>query len=144
MCHPIDLKHIQIVDTIKDYQEAIKLASRPLLLEGYIEESYINAMLEAVQTYGPYIVIQDEFAMPHANPQSGVNKTGLSLLVVRSGIDLLGQNVKVFLVLAPKTKDALTEVLTFLSDFLMNKENIRTIYNAKSVESIQSLLEESW
>jgi mannitol/fructose-specific phosphotransferase system IIA component (Ntr-type) len=144
MNHTLAVDHIQIVESLKNYKEAIKLASTPLLKSGYINDSYIEAMIKAIDTFGPYIVLQDEFAMPHALPEDGVNKTGTSLLVVKEGVDLLGHTIKVFLVLAPKTKDALSTMLTSLADFLMYKQNIINLYNAKSVESIQNLLEESW
>ena len=144
MNHPLPLDHIQLVDSIKDYKEAINLAATPLLNDGFISVSYIDAMLEAIEKFGPYIVLQEAFAMPHALPEDGVKKTGVSLLVVRQGVDLLGHTIKVFLVLAPKTRDALNTMLTNLAEFLMNKQNIINLYNAKSVKSIQKLLEESW
>ncbi|MGM0435788.1 MAG: PTS sugar transporter subunit IIA [Bacillota bacterium] len=136
------IDHVQMVDALSDYKEAINLAATPLLNDGSIAPSYVDAMLEAIEKFGPYIVLQDEFAMPHALPENGVHETGTSLLVVREGVDLLGHTIKVMLVLAPKTRDALNNVLTNLSEFLMNKQNIKDLYNAKSVESIQKLLEE--
>ena len=140
----IDSDHIQIVDGVNNYKEAINLASKPLLKREYIASTYVEAMIQAIEKYGPYIVLQDEFAMPHASPAEGVHKTGLALLIVRNGVDLLGHNVKVFLVLAPETKDALNAILTEFAEFLMNKQNVKNLYNAKDVESIQNLLEESW
>ena len=75
MKHSIKLRHLVIVDTLEHYQNAIKRAASPHLKDGYIKLSNLQAMLDAVDWYGPYIAIQDEFTMPHALLKHRVLKT---------------------------------------------------------------------
>lgn len=67
---------------VKDWQEAIDVGGNILLKNGYIEKEYINAMKDAVKTLGPYIVIAPGIAMPHARPEMGVKKVGMSLITL--------------------------------------------------------------
>ncbi|MFW5913873.1 MAG: PTS sugar transporter subunit IIA [Bacillota bacterium] len=144
MVKSIKPEHMQIVESQESYEEAIRLASKPLLEDGYITEDYIDDMLQALKDYGPYIVLADEFAMPHARPSESVKKTGLSLLVVKDGVDLLDNHVKLFIVLAAKNSTDHTDVLGSLAEFLMEKKNIQDVINSDSVEDIQKILNERW
>ncbi|MGL5563534.1 MAG: PTS sugar transporter subunit IIA [Tannerellaceae bacterium] len=58
-------------------------------------------MINSILTHGPYIVLKDRFALPHASGGSGVNRLSMSLLVVEEEVDLLGKPVNVFMVSAP-------------------------------------------
>ncbi|MFP4078278.1 MAG: PTS sugar transporter subunit IIA [Candidatus Izemoplasmataceae bacterium] len=144
MVKSIRPEHMQIVDTQASYEDAIRLASKPLLEDGYITEQYIDDMLQAIKDYGPYIVLADDFAMPHARPSEAVKKTGLSLLVVKDGVDLMDNHVKLFIVLAAKNSTDHTDVLGSLAEFLMEKTNIQDVIKSDSVEAIQKILNERW
>ncbi len=140
----IKKKHMQIVDSSESYEKAIALAAKPLVDEGYITENYINQMLESIEKFGTYIVLADEFALPHARPSEAVKKTSMSLLVVKEGVDLKGHDVKLFIVLAAKDSTTHTEVLQSLASFLMEKQNIKDVINAENVDDIESILEKRW
>lgn len=144
MENTIKPEHMQIVETQESYQDAIRLAAKPLLDDGYITEQYIEDMLQALKDYGPYIVLADEFAMPHARPSEAVKQTGLSLLVVKNGVDLMDNHVKLFIVLAAKDNNDHTEMLGSLAEFLMEKQNIKDVVSSDSVDSIQTILNERW
>jgi PTS system ascorbate-specific IIA component len=49
-----------------NWEEAIKVSSKGLLELGFIEESYVDSMIDSVKEFGPYIVIAPNIAMPHA------------------------------------------------------------------------------
>ena len=54
------------------WEEAIRLTAQPLLTKGKIKESYIQAMIDKVKEYGPFINIGEYLALPHARPEEGV------------------------------------------------------------------------
>lgn len=137
-------EHMKIVESQDSYEDAVRLAAKPLLDDGYITEQYIDDMLQALKDYGPYIVLADEFAMPHARPSEAVKETGLSLLVVKNGVDLMDNHVKLFIVLAAKDNNDHTEMLGSLAEFLMEKQNIKDVVSSDSVDSIQKILNERW
>ncbi|ELK47878.1 BglG family transcription antiterminator [Halobacillus sp. BAB-2008] len=79
---PID--HIQVVEYVDSWEKALSIASEPLIRHGFIKQSYVEAMRQQVRD--PYIIIAPHVAIPHAAPEDGVARTGMSLLVVRSGV----------------------------------------------------------
>ena len=130
---------IQYTQEVADWKEAIQLAAQPLLKEGVIEESYIEAMINAVNTHGPYMVLADYFALPHAQGTSGVNRLGMSFLNVEKEVDLLGKPVKTFLVLASTDNTEHMEALIGLSELLMEEENLK-IFTSGTKEEVLALL----
>lgn len=82
----LQAENIKLVNETMTWRQAIREASKPLLKKRIIKEKYIQAMIELLEDYGPYIVLQNKVAIAHANPQSGANAMGLSLLINTSDI----------------------------------------------------------
>jgi len=137
-------RHMQIAKNAKNHEEAIALAAKPLLEDGYITKDYIDEMIQAIEEHGPYIVLADEFALPHARPGESVKKTGLSLLVLKEPVDLKGNPVRLFVVLAAKDSSSHNEVLKALAEFLMEKKNIQDVIACENTEEIKKILDERW
>lgn len=144
MVEAIPKSRIQIVDALDNYQDAIRTAAQPLLKEGFIESPYIQAMLDSLETHGPYIVLAEHFALPHARPSEAVKQTGLSLLLVREAVDVKSNPVHVFIVLAAKDDHAHIQVLGGLAEFLMEPKNIQDIIAAQSLDAVHAVLQERW
>ena len=132
------MRSIQAVDSVKNWQEAVKLASQPLLEQRMIEQNYIDNMIKAVYEHGPYMVLCDGFALMHAKPGEGVNHAGMSLLVVREAVDFEGRFVKIFLILATTDYTSHLDSLKDIIEILMNKEHFETILTA-DVDSIKHI-----
>ena len=77
---------IQILDEPMEWQQAIHKASEPLLHRAIIKKSYVQAMIDLLYDYGPYIVLANGVAIAHANPEQGANALGLSLLINKQSI----------------------------------------------------------
>ncbi|MCC5890227.1 MAG: PTS sugar transporter subunit IIA [Alkalibacterium sp.] len=129
------------VDSVESWQEGIRLASRPLLEKGVIEESYVEAMITSVNENGPYIVLKDYFALPHAKAGEGVNEVGMALLTLNEPVDLAGNPVKVFLVLAAVDSSAHLEALSEISELLIDDESYETILSG-DLNDINKLITE--
>lgn len=128
------------VDRVYNWEEAIKVASESLLEDGIIEEKYIQAMINSVHENGPYIVLKDFFALPHAKAGEGVNKQGMSLLTLDEEVDLKGNPVKVFMILAAVDSNSHLEALSDLSSLLMDDE-IYEVFISGNLEKINEILE---
>lgn len=114
--------NMQHVKSVNEWEEAIKLAAKPLLEKKIIETVYIDNMIQSVKDNGPYIVLKDYFALPHAKAGEGVNEVGMSLLTLEDPVDLEGNPVKIFLVLAAVDSSTHLEALSELSELLMDDE----------------------
>lgn len=129
------------VDSVDSWEEGIRLAARPLLEKGVIEETYIEAMIESVNKNGPYIVLKDYFALPHAKAGEGVNEVGMALLTLKEPVDLAGNPVKVLLVLAAVDSSAHLEALSEVSELLMDDESYETFLSG-DLNEINKLITE--
>ncbi|EGT4625900.1 transcription antiterminator [Clostridioides difficile] len=125
----INAERVNIIKNVRDWKEAIKIASKPLLEDNSIEELYIENMIKSVEKYGPYIVLADRFALPHASSKEGVNKLAMSLLIVEDEVDLLGKPVNIFMVLAAVDNTTHIRALASLSEMMYEEENVKLIIN---------------
>lgn len=134
-------EHMQSVESVSNWEEAIRRASQPLLQKGIIEESYIENMIQSVHDNGPYIVLNDYFALPHAKAGEGVNEVGLSLLIVQEPVDVKGKPVKLFLVLAAIDSISHLEALSEISELFMDEE-VFNIFLSGKLDKIENILAE--
>ncbi|MDN3017945.1 BglG family transcription antiterminator [Paenibacillus sp. BSR1-1] len=135
----LDSEKINTVGQVSDWMEAIKLAALPLLDLEYINMNYVEKMIDNVLKLGPYIVISEQFALPHAAPADGVKKTGMSMLFLEKPVDLMGESVRIFVVLASWDNEQHLKALGQLTKLL--KESRKEMLSAKSKEQILKLLE---
>lgn len=62
------------------WQEAIQESCLILLQKHIIDQSYVDEIIQCVETFGPYIIIAPEVAMPHSSEESaGVFGTAIFL-----------------------------------------------------------------
>jgi transcriptional antiterminator len=134
----IKAERIQVVDYVPDWEQAIALASQPLLDASVIEQAYIDAMIAAIHEFGPYIVLADEFALPHASNAGHVKEVAIALLVLEEAVDLLGKPVKVFMVLATIDNQSHLKALASLTNILSEDENLELIKKG-NIDEIVSL-----
>lgn len=133
---------INIVENINDWKEAIILAAKPLVEDGSVENSYIDAMIANVNKFGTYIIIAPKVAMPHSRPEDGVNKNCVSMLKINEGILFEGEEEKVyvFFVLGAVNNDSHIETLMELMELIEDEDKIEEIIEAKTVQEIMDLI----
>ena len=72
---------------VSDWKESIKMASEVLLDKKFISEEYVSEMIENIEEFGPYVVVSENFALPHGKISSKVNKTSMSLTRLRNPVN---------------------------------------------------------
>ncbi len=127
----------------KDWKEAAKLSGKLLLDNGYIEEGYINKMIETVESYGMYILVAPGVAFFHARPEHGAKKTGLSLITSYKGVEFGVEDkdpVKLMFAMSATDKNSHLDLLSGLSKVLQDSETIDRLAEAKTPEAVQEIL----
>ncbi|TRY24036.1 BglG family transcription antiterminator [Brevibacillus sp. LEMMJ03] len=130
---------IQLKDSVSDWKEAIRLAAEPLLKSQSITEAYVQAMIANVEENGPYIVIAPKVALPHARPEQGVNRIGMSLLRLKQPVSFSETQVReaqLIIVLAAVDNETHLQALAQLSMMLSEEDNIDRIIGAHDKETI--------
>ena len=82
----ISPQDIQILDACDSWNEAIRIASSPLLKKGDIEQRYIEEMINAVSNYGTYMVLTPEIAYVHAGVNDGIHRNCSALLLLKKPV----------------------------------------------------------
>ena len=132
--------NIQILPQVDSWEEAIKIASRPLLEKGYIEPRYIDTMISKVNELGFYIVLSEDVAMPHSRPEDGVLKMGMSLLKLDTPAKFGNNNIQIVITLAAKDNESHIDALANLVELLNDDEKIEKIKLAKTNQEILEII----
>ncbi|MDK2784574.1 MAG: hypothetical protein PWQ41_9 [Bacillota bacterium] len=127
----------------KDWREAVFLAGSLLVKSGAVEERFVDSMIRAVQELGPYIVIAPGIAMPHARPEDGARKVGLSLVRLKSPVSFgnpANDPVDLIIGLSAVDSDSHLKLLAQLSKLLNNQDYLRIIRETGSKEGVLALI----
>jgi PTS system ascorbate-specific IIA component len=134
---------ILIKESVVNRSAAIELAGQLLVQSGKAKPSYVSSMLEAVERFGPYIVIAPGIALAHGKPSEEVIETGLSLLVLKQAIEFQhSQNDPVQLVfgLAATDHESHIETMAKLAEVLSDQERVNSLLTSSDFEQIRILL----
>lgn len=135
----LTIDRINRIKSVASWEEAIKIASAPLVKDKSIEKEYIYEMINSINKYGSYIVITDDLALPHARPGVYVNKVSLSLLYIEEGIKIDKELIHTIIVLATKDKNSHIDILQELSLLLLDNET-GTILKSGNIKNIYDLI----
>ncbi|HYK72229.1 MAG TPA: PTS sugar transporter subunit IIA, partial [Pseudoneobacillus sp.] len=141
--HILNENYIQVAERVVGWREAIQLAAEPLRTNGYITEDYILAMINTLIKMGPYIVVSPKVAIPHARPEDGVNKLGMSLLKLQRSVPFTDKGtheVNLIIVLAAIDGDTHLKALSQLTNMLSDKKTNSKLLKADSIKSIFELI----
>lgn len=139
----ITRNRVVFLNQVTNWEDAIYKAGEPLLKEKFIEQSYLDKVVENVKTLGPYIVIADNIAISHARPEDGVNELGMSLLLLDQPVIFHGKKdreVRVIVTLAAPDNEKHLLALQQLSHLFMN--SLDELINAKTKDDVMSLVEQ--
>lgn len=133
---------IQVIDSIENWEVAIRVASIPLLENRDINSEYVEAMIDNIRKLGPYVVLMPRVAMPHSRPEHGVNNSSISLLKVNDGVLFEGKDerVNLFFILAARDSSSHIDVITELTDLLGDDKRVDEMLNARDYESLYSVI----
>lgn len=136
-------ENIQIVDSVSDWKQAIRLSAQPLLAKETITEEYIEAIFNSHQELGPYYVLAPGLAMPHARPEQGVIKNGLSLLHIKQGVSFNAEEndpIYVVIMLCALSGDEHINMITSLAEIFSDDERLSALLKASTMETIQTVI----
>jgi PTS system ascorbate-specific IIA component len=125
-----------------DREHAIELAGDLLVSSGRVTPEYTVAMVDVLESHGPYFVIAPGIALAHAKPSEFVISSGLSLVTLAEPI-VFGSEandpVELVFGLCAVDHDSHLEMLAELSNLLSDNEAVNILLNAGDTEQIRSL-----
>ena len=82
---------IQLNLATNSWEEAFYVAATPLIEAEIVSRRYIDKIIQTTYEEGPYMVISDHVALPHARPEDGAKEVGLGRTVLKEPIKILGK-----------------------------------------------------
>lgn len=122
--------------------DAIKATGQILVEKGYVEPTYIDAMLQREELSSTYM--GNFVAIPHGteDAKSAVLNSGLSVIQVPGGVDFGGGNIVKFLIGIAGKGDEHLEILSKIAIVLSEEENVEKLVQAQTKAEIIELLSE--
>ena len=136
-------ENVKFIDKAENWKEAIFQSGDLLVSNKKVTSEYVEEMIELVEKHGPYIVLEEGIAMPHAGISENVLETGISLLVVNEKVSLPeGRNANIFLSFAAKNKNDNIDIMNDLFELITKYEFIDKVSKMKNYSQLETYLEE--
>ena len=136
-------ENVKFIERTEDWKEAILQSGNLLVSNRKVTSEYVKEMIELVEKHGPYIVIEEGIAMPHAGISENVLETGISLLVVKERVALPeGRNANIFLSFAAKNKNDNIDIMNDLFELITKHKFIDEVSKMKSYGQLEQYFKE--
>ncbi len=136
-------ENVQIVESVTDWKDAIRISVQPLEQHGYVESRYKEEIISNVESMGPYIVLAPYIALPHARPEQGVKESQIAVTLLQNEVRFAGEEkpVKLLIALAASDNNRHLDALMSISEILQNEDTVQKILNSKDKEELYSYFE---
>ncbi|MGB9812892.1 MAG: BglG family transcription antiterminator [Thermovenabulum sp.] len=143
------LKELLTKDTIRlkvkaeNWEDAVRIGGKLLFEKGFIESTYIDAMVKNVKEIGPYIVIAPGIAMPHARPEDGVKKVCMSLITLKEPVEFGNKDndpVRLVICFGAVDHESHLKALSELMEILMDKQSLEGIFKSEDVNEVLNII----
>ncbi|MET3506191.1 PTS mannitol transporter subunit IICBA [Halalkalibacter oceani] len=120
-------------------EEAIRFAGEALVKAGYVEDNYVEAMLEREEITSTYM--GNNVAIPHGTEEAkkAVIKSGFTIVQVPDGVDFNGEQAKLIFGIAGKDGTHL-EILSGIAVICAEQENVDQMVEAKSAKELMEII----
>ena len=136
-------ENVKFIDEAENWKEAIFQSGDLLVSNKKVTSEYVQEMIELVEKHGPYIVLEEGIAMPHAGISENVLETGISLLVVNEKVSLPeGRNANIFLSFAAKNKNDNIDIMNDLFELITKHKFIDEVSKMKSYGQLEQYFKE--
>lgn len=135
-----DELNVQCLDYVEKWKDAINIAAKPLLDMGYIRNEYINKILNNTKITGFYMILDEYLAMPHARPEDGVLKTGVSFLKLNKPCMFGEEPIYLIFVIAAKDANTHIDMIKKLLLIFQDEDKKGNLINSKDKDKIIKIL----
>lgn len=135
---------INVINSIDNWKNAVRLSAEPLLAQGYMAEHYIEAILKSHEELGPYYLLAPGLAMPHARPEQSALRNGLSLLYIKEGISFGSTEndpVYVIIMLCARSGNEHITMIGELAELFSDQQKLERLLKADDIKAIQAVID---
>lgn len=125
--------------SVKSKEEAIEMAGRLLVKNGYVKEDYVDGMLRREALVSTYIGMG--VAIPHGenDVKKSIIKSGITFVQVKDGV-LFGDDMAYLIVGIAGAGDDHIKILSNLAEIVGDEENLRRLKESESKREILNII----
>jgi len=137
----VEKNRVSFYEKFESWEDAVTASCKTLLDDGTIEQSYVDAVINCIKEYGPYIIIAPGVAMPHAQKgSSGVHGTAIAFMKVEEPVHFQEGNpdkdARLFFTLAAKDSDEHITNMQKLAELLFKEGFIEDLMKTKTAQDL--------
>lgn len=136
-------QQIQLQQTADDWEDAIRVSAKPLLDEDDITEHYVQAMIDSVKQFGPYIVIGPSIALAHARPEDGTKKLAVTITTLATPINFGNPDndpVKIIFCLAAIDNYSHLNVMKAIVQLINDQQKVDQLAKQTDLQTFKQIL----
>ena len=126
-----------------DWEDAIRKAAQPLVAEKKVTESYVDDIIVGVKNNGPYIVLTEHVALPHARPESGALESAIGVATLKTPVEFgneANDPVKYLFTLSAKDSSQHLSALSELASLFEDKGFFNLLDNSNNPKEIMEYI----
>lgn len=126
-----------------DWEDAIRKAAQPLVDEKKVTESYVDDIIVGVKNNGPYIVLTEHVALPHARPESGALESAIGVATLKTPVEFgneANDPVKYLFTLSAKDSSQHLSTLSELAGLFEDKGFFNLLDNSNNPKEIMEYI----
>lgn len=135
----LTMNTVNVEVEVEDWQDAVRKSGELLVNAGYVENCYVEAMIDVVKELGPYIVLLKGVALAHARPEMGSKKIGLSLITLKNPVNFGNENndpVKLVFALSAVDSESHMELIGELGEIFYDESELYSLAECHSKEEL--------
>ena len=131
-------ENVQICEKADDWRDAIRISVLPLEKGGYAEPRYKEEIIKNLERLGPYIIIADDVALPHARPEQGAIQTQMAVTLFRQDVafEEEGAAARLFISLVANDSDSHLNALMQMSELLGDEAVLNGILASETEDEL--------
>lgn len=125
------------------WQDAIRLAGGLLERAGACDPSYTESMIASVEKFGPYMVLEEGIAMPHAQAAGNVSRPAICVVTLADPVPFGHEEfdpVGVLIGICAPDPTAHLASLTELSQMFEDENAVEKLLACKSAEAVLAVM----
>lgn len=132
----IKREFIQMVESVSDWEEAVRVALKPLTEEKYVTDRYVKEVVEAFKENGTYMFIGKGIAIPHAR-STHVRHTGFSMLKLQQPVHYT-EELSINMLICFSSEDNMNHLDTLISlvDHIKSERFIESLETISTADEL--------
>ena len=139
----LDESLVQLNVEAADWQEAIRKSTQPMVDNKKVTEGYVDDIIKGINDLGPYIVVTEHVALPHARPECGALESAVGIVTLKEPVEFgSAENdpVKYLFPLSAKDNDSHLGALQSLVELLSDPDFFTQLDAASSPQDVVDLV----